>query len=268
MKNKGFVGVVIVVVITLGLVGVGGYTYLTRNDVKEIISTENKIEGQTEEENATATIIEDQSSETSNLVVKTKVATDIETKETTEVAVKTETLVNVTTSSNSSNDPWVIIEKYKGYIKTKDMVGMNSLMYKKFEPCSTRVECDVAFSLIGLYDIEGLNKSNFINRWEDDKQIILATEIKTDASSGEKYHSINRVFFVKDTDQSLKILILGGEGDNMLSGLVDTDKDGLTDQEEKCEGASKYRGDCKITDPSKRDTDGDGWWDGVEDKFE
>ena len=40
---------------------------------------------------------------------------------------------------------------------------------------------------------------------------------------------------------------------------LDSDQDGLTDEDETC--ISKRFSECVKTDPNKRDTNGDGWWD-------
>jgi hypothetical protein len=53
-----------------------------------------------------------------------------------------------------------------------------------------------------------------------------------------------------------------------LQALVkDTDKDSTPDQTELCVGELAQREECVKTDPAKRDTDNDGWWDGIESAF-
>ena len=49
-----------------------------------------------------------------------------------------------------------------------------------------------------------------------------------------------------------------------VAALVDSDEDGIVDKDEKCEGAAQYDPRCTKTDPNKKDTDGNGWWDGID----
>jgi hypothetical protein len=49
--------------------------------------------------------------------------------------------------------------------------------------------------------------------------------------------------------------------------IIDTDNDGLTDWNETCSGAGAYNPDCIETNPNNKDTDGDGWWDSIDDSF-
>lgn len=56
----------------------------------------------------------------------------------------------------------------------------------------------------------------------------------------------------------------GVEGENTLKAMIsDSDKDGRTDYDELCKGAMEANPNCVKTDPNKRDTNDNGWWDGI-----
>ncbi len=46
--------------------------------------------------------------------------------------------------------------------------------------------------------------------------------------------------------------------------ILDSDKDGLTDMKENCGGSMMGNKTCVKTNPNKDDSDGDGWWDGID----
>jgi len=249
MKNKqrGFIGIIAIVIIALAVIGGGAYVYTQKE------SSQIKVQ---------VDVVPEQTATSTNEVVA-KNPTDKVTKA--EPTVKTETKIEVKTVTQtqvSLSDPWALIEKYKAYSKARDLAGLNSISYKSFPPCGSKEDCDSGFGFLESV-LSGLNKGDFVNNWEDSKQIILATDVK---KSGTTYtrHSI---VFTKDVNGNLKLVIIALYLNDEEAAMTDSDKDGLTDQEEKCEGASQYRGDCKVTDPTKRDTDSDGWWDGVEAKF-
>jgi|GEM_PF-1079287 hypothetical protein len=123
-------------------------------------------------------------------------------------------------------------------------------------------------------------KSDFDIRWKDNKQAIFSTgpvkDLITDPN-GDQY--VERQIIFAKIDSSWEFL--GSSYDSFgfspsvsLSAqekqkevqdrFLDSDKDGVRDQEEVCGGSLQYKSSCVKTDPTKRDTDGDGWWDGVD----
>jgi len=118
---------------------------------------------------------------------------------------------------------------------------------------------------------------------QDDKQAIYSTNpVKTDDSTAYGYKQ-GIIMFVKK-DGSWKILLSSPEknwgvskaGTNRTPAqveellqemILDSDKDGITNMYELCEGSQMGNSKCVKTDPNKRDTDGDGWWDGIEAEF-
>lgn len=121
---------------------------------------------------------------------------------------------------------------------------------------------------------EGLSQGDFESREEDENQIIISTGLR----ASQEGYSKNFLYFLKDGDQVLflsayerTLEALDGEAE---SALEDSDGDGLPDRGESqitlsrdvCEGGNfqKWDMECVTTDPNLKDTDGDGFWDGVE----
>ena len=124
-------------------------------------------------------------------------------------------------------------------------------------------------------ELAKLNKTDFVNVWRDDKQAILSTNpIRTDTADNYSYDK-KQIFFIKDISL-WKVMNLdisagsipkswGAEGEKELQSMpIDSDKDGVADRVETCSGAEQYNSRCVKTDPNNRDTNGNGWWDGIE----
>lgn len=171
------------------------------------------------------------------------------------------------TVSITSHDLWLIFEKYRNYFRDPNMSGINSLVYKQeFEDCTEDTEeCKIFHDLVefSYQEMIKYNESDFSLSWIDDKQAILATPIKKET---DKYSRAD-MFFVKDNG-NYKILKIGGsvsnsnDNERLNAMTLDSDNDFITDQDERCEFIPSSM--CKVTDPYNRDTDGDGFWDGIQ----
>ena len=183
--------------------------------------------------------------------------------------------------SASSQDLWSIFDKNTLALKNKDVSAFNTTSYKQVTPTE---ESQFTQFAPFLYDESiKINKSSYTNKWQDDKQTIYSTNpIKTDDSTAYGYKQ-GIIMFIKK-DGSWKILLSSPEknwsvskaGTNQTPAqvekllqdmILDSDKDGITNMYELCEGSQMGNSKCAKTDPNKRDTDGDGWWDGIEAEF-
>jgi hypothetical protein len=262
-KKAGFITQVLIFIIAVTLIAGGFYTYKNMSESKEV---------ETAVEIATTTTAEVQ------MKNEDKVASD-NIQETTSAKVE----VKSNSTAFFSTDPWAVFNKQKEYGKAQDFAGYMSLSYNQYPACANKAECDMMFQFVNAMT-DAINKSEYVNKWEDGKQIILSTNVKKIDTSVEKSYRKDYLFFVKDVKGNVKVLGnsssglgISKAGSNSTNeaqtaelelSVLDTDQDGISDRKEKCEGASKYDNSCKKTDPTKRDTDGDDWWDGVEAKFE
>ena len=118
-----------------------------------------------------------------------------------------------------------------------------------------------------------LNKTDYITKWQDCQQAILLTNPKKIDTTDSYAYEQKKMTFIKESGQ-WKILkthfygwsvlkSLGAvEGEKELQAkMLDSDQDGITDNDETCSQSESYNPNCVKTDPNKRDTNDDGWWD-------
>lgn len=179
-------------------------------------------------------------------------------------------------------DPaWDTLTLYLAKLKAHDIEGVKKLSYQQSDTCKDSTKQADCFKLMDSAYLIGsqLKQESYVNRAEDAKQLILTTKIEKDAMSTTTVGLVRgQIVFTKTSSGAYQILSFDlGKGlyrtststpveevyKNLESAVRDTDKDGMFDDEEKCLGDFAYPG-CKETDPKKNDTDGDGWWDGVE----
>lgn len=184
-----------------------------------------------------------------------------------------------------SNDPktlaWTLFQKYLGYNKDQNLEGVRSTVYKVAAVCNdpkTLIDCKARMGAAYSYGV-ALKKEDFTNIWSDEKQIILSTdfEVKEDDVSIGRTRSI--IFFIKDETGNLRMLSFSpAKGavatkdttasrqeidDRLIIYTEDKDQDGIADYQEQCLGVAPEEA-CVKTDPKLHDTNGDGFWDGVE----
>lgn len=207
-----------------------------------------------------------------------------------EPTIETETIANSTSTVSTdlkpvvtSKDPWVVFQTYLNYAKAHDENGMNSVSHNQSPKCAqTTEQCNAQLDYI-YNTLSKINKNEYVNKNEDSKQIIITTNAKKNDTADSKGYVKGIIYFTKDSKGNLKFLSVSPSGGwshstvntnlteaqieaELQAMMLDTDKDGLTDQQERCEGASQFL-NCNNTDPAKNDTDMDGWWDGIEARF-
>lgn len=185
-----------------------------------------------------------------------------------------------------STDPkdvaWTLFEKYIAFNKTKNIEGVRSTVYKIAAVCEdpkTRIDCEARMGAAYSYGRE-LQKQDFKNVWSDERQTILATDFWIEDS--EQMGVIGRfrsiIFFVKNEKGELRLLSFSptkggatsrGEAsqqeleDRIIRWSEDKDEDGIADYDEECLGAKEGQ-TCTKTNPKLRDSDGNGFWDGIQ----
>jgi len=177
---------------------------------------------------------------------------------------------------------WDLFQKYLAYNKELDLDGVKSVVHKVSDICNTEKpteECKSRMSSAYSYG-NVLEKEEFVNVWQDEKQLILSTDFWTEESKDLDQYGRFRaiIFFIKDEDNNWKLLSFSPfKGKIFLMGSAsreefteraviyteDNDKDGKEDYLEECLSTPEDSA-CLKTDPKQRDTDGDGWWDGIE----
>jgi hypothetical protein len=212
--------------------------------------------------------------------------------------IPTEGPIEMGQSVDNKKVAWEIFQKYLSYMRDNNIEGLRSIMYlgggksiNDFENI-TEQEKEDYFNSYGKNLEEELKKlmtwsadqssylkeTDFVNLVEDEKQLIMSTNLINDSHDDVFSYKKEKIFFVKGSSGDLKILTVrtstyGDATDktetekwsSLQEKVKDSDGDGLTDTEETCEEFfSSFDDDCVKTDSYKRDTNGNGWWDSVD----
>ncbi|MDQ5893237.1 MAG: hypothetical protein QG640_248 [Patescibacteria group bacterium] len=181
------------------------------------------------------------------------------------------------TQSTSDTDLWVVYDKMTDAVKNVDVDAYNKVVY---EPIPAEEVSMFKQSASMFYPMLQIKKEDYVNKWQDAKQAIYSTELKELNNSTTYGYSLSSVSFINDkgawkvlSESSMNSMstpknAVGKTGAQIQAELreamADTDEDGVTDQKELCAGSQASNKNCKKTDPKKRDTNGDGIWDGIE----
>ncbi len=185
--------------------------------------------------------------------------------------------------SSSLDNSWKIFQDFLLKAQARDIEGVKLLTYKQSEACADPEREEECFlRMDGVYELgKDLRKQDFVHIWEDRSQIIISTDFIRVEEGGLVGFARGYVYFVRDDfTGSIKVLTFNpARGwlytpketdtpefveEKLQAMILDSDEDGLTDQQETCTGIYFEDPDCTNTEPFKRDTNGDGWWDGVE----
>lgn len=253
-----------ILIILLGLVVIGGgvYVYDQKNDLgifgkKEnteplLVVEENIIKNDSEKKDNIDTSIISKDKENSNKIeTKTGVVGKIDSKITTNNTLVVDPIVSPIT------DLWGIFDQVTLALKNKDVSSYNKFSYTQVTKEEASQFADFIPYLLDM--MSKINKSDYTNKLQDDKQAIFSIKpIETTDN-----YKIEQIMFIKQ-DGLWKLLTVSNKE---FIGTVtpDSDKDGLTDNEEIC--TANHDPKCVKTDPSKKDTDGDGWWDGIDESM-
>lgn len=190
--------------------------------------------------------------------------------------------INLPFSNDPKDKAWELFQTYLNYNKARDIEKIRSVVYKISPVCEdqkTIIDCESRMNAAYGYGSQ-LKKADFENIWEDDKQLILSSnfwEEENDVSIG-RFRAI--IFFIKD-QSSLKLLSFSPakgaaiqRSDASIEELKtrairyteDSDNDGKSDYTEECLDATPDK-TCTKTNPTLRDSDSDGFWDGLEALF-
>jgi len=241
-KQKGSVLIVILSsVIIISLVVIGIVMFLSNRSGKslEVVA------------DSTVTPPLAQSNDLSNIPTPPKPVETNPPKVTNEVAVP---------PVATSDYLWSVFDQYNNKLKKADYND-----YVASEPPSSDLMSPTQFAQLSAFTYNEnmkLNKTDFVNKWQDDKQAIFSTNpTRAEIANSSRYTQIKISFINKNG--TWEILSINHSGSDQAT-VLDSDKDGLTNDDETCSKAKAYDPNCVKTDPNKRDTNGNGWWDGIE----
>ncbi|MBX4189430.1 hypothetical protein KW785_02440 [Candidatus Parcubacteria bacterium] len=180
---------------------------------------------------------------------------------------------------------WKTFQEYLSALKRHDVEKVTALSYQVSDACKDSKQRDECFKRMdGVSEaVKDFKEDDFANVAYDDKQIIMYADWhteETDIAFGEARKMMYFTRTASGTPQML-FLTLPQEIVYTLKGasstpaaltaeleprIKDSDGDVLADEVETCSwpGATKT---CVKTDPNKKDTNGNGWWDSIETLF-
>jgi hypothetical protein len=180
------------------------------------------------------------------------------------------------------NESWAVFESYRAAAKDKDLDKLREVAYQISATCqdeAQRAECDKLME--GVYNfIKDYRQEEFSLLGRDRKQVILATPYFY-ALEGEAPSATRAVLYFVRNEGKLNflsvnpfqgtIVLRNDEATSTVEAMIeemiaDTDKDGMPDKTERCEDNTPGV-ECVKTNPNRRDTNGNGWWDSIESLF-
>lgn len=207
---------------------------------------------------------------------------EVTTESTNEPSLQKESISTEVKTLSVDQRAWQTVVNYKEAARTHNLSAIKELAYKVSSACvgaetdtSKQSECfsrlDSAYSLLS-----SLHREDFTTALFDSKQIILISKPRTTEDETKKTVERTLFYFTRDADGNPKILGIdtgrvhtvlkenktASEVDKMLQEkLLDSDQDSLEDITETCTVSATSA--CKKTDPNKKDSDGDGYWDSI-----
>lgn len=177
---------------------------------------------------------------------------------------------------------WLVFDAFVQAAQKHDLEKVKSLSHQQSDQCKDSAREKECFELMDSVYLLGsvIKKDAFTLVWSDAKQLILSTPFKRYVVPESVGYEQGVVYFTKVggvhkilsyNPARAAALPLEGKNSNdpgleekLQTIMKDSDRDGVTDQFESCAGEYANIPGCKETNPNIRDTDGDGWWDGIE----
>ncbi len=178
---------------------------------------------------------------------------------------------------------WKVFEAYTKAVELKNINEVKRLSYQISDACLDETmakECDermaTAYNFAKQFKFEDMKYTAY-----DNKQIILSGDYFESLDGTSPSFARGALYFVREgidikflsLNPFLGAIIIREDGeatttvrDRLIDATEDQDLDYQLDVFERCVGMSALPG-CVQTDPKKRDTDGDGWWDSIEALF-
>ena len=179
-------------------------------------------------------------------------------------------------------EAWETFQKYLASAKDQDLETLKTISYQLGETCRDESKIKECKDLMGnaYFFGSGMEKSSLTELVYDDKQIILFGKYMENISDSMISFQRPIIYFVRE-GESVKLLSFNPfQGSFLMRGDIatstiteklakvtkDTDGDTIPDVIEECDEDVPVE-NCVKTDPSKRDTDGDGFWDSTQALF-
>lgn len=198
-----------------------------------------------------------------------------------EVFNQNETRIKTAEDARVAKLAWTVFSEYLSAAKAHDINKLKEFSRELSSTCSDPTktkECNLLMDDVATVGAT-LHEEDFTHILFDDKQIILSTDFKKEDYSQLRGYAHSVIYFTRDglgnplvtgfgPTQGRYLAKLPNQAEAELEAalaerLIDADKDGISDFVESCLEVEKDK-TCTKTDPTRRDTDGNGYWDGIE----
>ncbi len=180
---------------------------------------------------------------------------------------------------------WNTFAGYVAALKAHDLPALTSLSYQLSETCKDQKQIKDCYAKMDIvYDIlKNFKQDEFTHVAYDEKQIIISSDWHVEQSDLAYGKARKVVYLTRKADGSAQLLsvtlpeeiiyTLIAKDDTpatlekeVTTRIIDTDGDMLVDEVENCTYPNAPK-TCVKTDPTKKDTDGNGWWDSIDPLF-
>lgn len=176
---------------------------------------------------------------------------------------------------------WKVFQNYITASRDHNRETMQELSYKLSDVCAADFESQECIDRMNtVYNIASEFERADFEVWSDDKQIVLVTPWREEDTGKTILRMRQIIYFLKEGGSIKLLAFKPWQGTFMVKNVEnprpieelqnklieytdDTDNDGIDDYLEGCRSSSQNE-TCVQTDPTVRDTDGDGYWDGLE----
>lgn len=178
---------------------------------------------------------------------------------------------------------WAVFEAYLAAAREHDLQKVADLSYQLSDTCKDETrqeECNALMDNVAFFGQSFVKESMWLFG-RDRKQIILTGDYVENVEGDVPSITRPIIYLVRDGD-TIKLLSFNPfQGtfhfrsedtatstiaERLRKAVADSDRDALPDMTENCEDNTADT-TCIKTNPRKKDSDGDGWWDSIEALF-
>jgi hypothetical protein len=179
-----------------------------------------------------------------------------------------------------SRTPQETFQAYRDAAQASDREAIAAVSWKVSDACASELTAECADRIRAVVTAtENMEAGQLTVVIADDKQAILATPVRF-FETPDAYFAEQKVAYLARKDGTWRVagidpgrlwsvprtsVMPPEEAKKRLEAdILDTDRDGVTDRMERCDLPPTMQWmPCTQTDPEKRDSTGDGWWDGI-----
>jgi len=167
-------------------------------------------------------------------------------------------------TNTNFDEEWNVYQNYISAVENKDL---DKLLLLSFRPDQVDFDLNDEEQLESFWEfaqaltsIGEIAKNDISDVWKDEKQTILSSGLVEDDIGEYK----TTLYYGENLGEK-KLITYNVNYNYDENTHKDTDKDGLSDNDENCIMIEDIKkSNCIKTDVNNRDTDNDDWWDGVE----